>query len=169
MNSSESPIDFLYPDLKNELAATRRVLERYPENNADWKPHDKSMALGPLASHLAELPNIGADLFEQDEVDVATRERKPPATNARDLLSTFDASVAKMTESLAKISNADLEKSWTLRFGEKVLVTGKKRALMRTLLINHIIHHRAQLGVYYRLLGIAVPGTYGPSADEPIG
>ena len=165
---SASPVQTLYPDLDSELASTRRVLERYPEGKVDWKPHDKSMALGPLATHVGQLPQVGAFLLEQDEVDISTRERKEPAKNSAELLQSFDENVARLKTLLSKATAADLEKNWTLRFGDKVLVSAKRSALMRTLLINHIIHHRAQLGVYYRLLGIPVPGTYGPSADEPV-
>ena len=166
--SSQSPVARLYPDLEGELVSTRRILERYPEGKVDWKPHEKSMALGPLATHIAQLPQVGAFLLEQDEIDVATRERKEPAKNSAELLASFDENVARLRRILSTATEADLDKSWTLRFGDKVLVAGKRSALMRTLLINHLIHHRGQLGVYYRLLGIPVPGTYGPSADEPV-
>lgn len=166
--SGESPAGLLYPDLQGELASTRRVLERYPQGKADWKPHDKSMPLGNLATHIAELPMVGVFLLETDETDVSTRERKPPANDSKLLLEAFDANVAKLNAVLATTTFAALEKSWTLKFGDKVLLAGRRSALMRTLLINHIIHHRAQLGVYYRLLGISVPGIYGPSADEAL-
>jgi uncharacterized damage-inducible protein DinB len=166
-DSSQSPIQFLYGDFEGELASTRRVLERYPEGKVDWRPHDKSMALGALATHLAELPGLGAMLLELDEVDIAARERKPPAENASELMKIFDATSAKLRGALGKAKLADLEKNWTLKFGDKVLLSGTRRELMRGLHMNHMIHHRAQLGVYYRLLGIPVPSTYGPSADEP--
>lgn len=164
---SLSPLQLLYTDFEGELASTRRVLERYPEGKVDWKPHDKSMALGPLATHVAELPGLGAMLLELDEVDIAARERRAPAGNAADLLEIFDATSAKLRAALATAKFEDLEKTWTLKFGDQVLLSGMRRDLMRGLLMNHIIHHRAQLGVYYRLLGIPVPGIYGPSADEP--
>lgn len=164
---SRSPAQLLYSDFDAELATTRRTLERYPEGKVDWKPHDKSMALGALATHLAELPGLGAMLLEKDEVDIAARERTTPATNAADLLKIFDMTTAKLRAALEKATYADLEKSWKLRLGDTVLLTGTRRDLMRGLLMNHMIHHRAQLGVYFRLLGIPVPGTYGPSADEP--
>ncbi|MDQ6718542.1 MAG: DinB family protein [Gemmatimonadota bacterium] len=166
--STQSPVALLYPELDSELASTRRILERYPEGKVDWKPHEKSMALGPLATHIAQLPQVGAFLLEQDEIDVSTRERKEPAKNSAELLASFDENVARLRTILQTATAEDLERNWTLRFGDKVLVAGKRSALMRTLLINHIIHHRAQLGVYYRLLGIPVPGMYGPSADEPV-
>jgi uncharacterized damage-inducible protein DinB len=164
---SSSPLQLLYGDFEGELASTRRVLERYPEGKVDWKPHEKSMALGALATHVAELPGVGAMLLEMDEADIAARERKPPAENATALVKIFDATTAKMRAALAKATFDDLEKTWTLRMGDQVLLSGRRGDLMRGLLMNHIIHHRAQLGVYYRLLGIPVPAIYGPSADEP--
>ena len=164
---SLSPTQLLYADFEGELASTRRVLERYPEGKVDWKPHDKSMALGALATHIAELPGLGAMLLEIDEIDIAERERTAPAKNAADLLKIFDTTTAKLRTALAKASFDDLEKTWTLRMGSHVLVSGRRRELMRGLLMNHVIHHRAQLGVYYRLQGIPVPAIYGPSADEP--
>lgn len=161
------PVQLLYADFEGELASTRRVLQRYPEGKVDWKPHDKSMALGALATHVAELPGLGAMLLERDEADIGARERTPPAENSADLVKIFDRTTASLRAALAKTTLGDLEKTWTLRFGDQVLLSGKRRELMRGLLMNHIIHHRAQLGVYYRLLGIPVPGIYGPSADEP--
>jgi uncharacterized damage-inducible protein DinB len=167
-SGSASPLEILYPDLDAELASTRRILERYPEGKVDWKPHEKSMALGTLATHIAELPAIGALLLQTDETDVAKRERKSPAKDAKELLALFDERVARTKDALSKATFADLEKNWALKIGDKVLFEGKRSALMRTLLISHIIHHRAQLGVYYRLLGIPVPRIYGPSADEQV-
>lgn len=146
-DSSVSPVSLLYPDLENELSST---------------------PLGALATHIAELPRIGALMMETDEIDVAVRQKKYPAKNSDELLALFEASVGLLTGALSKVTFADLEKPWTLRFGNHVLLSGMRRALMRTLLINHVIHHRAQLGVYYRLLGIPVPGLYGPSADEQL-
>ena len=164
-----SPIQQLYPDLDSELASTRKLLERYPDGKVTWTPHDKSMPLGPLASHIADLPGLGVMLLENDQVDVAARPRRDPAANSTELLKRFDENVANLNARVSKASAADLDKTWKLVFGDKVLVSEKRSVLMRTLLINHIIHHRAQLGVYYRLMGIPVPGTYGPSADEPVG
>jgi uncharacterized damage-inducible protein DinB len=165
-DQTQSPVQLLYPDFESELASTRRVLERYPEGKMDWKPHEKSMALGALATHVAELPGLGAMLLEMDESDIAARKRTPPAENATDLLKIFDATAEKLHGALAKATLENLDKAWTLRNGDQVLLSGKRRNFMRGLLMNHIIHHRAQLGVYYRLLGIPVPAIYGPSADE---
>ncbi len=166
--NSESPLQLLYPDLENELALTRRVLERYPEGKADWRPHDKSMALGALATHVAELPRLAATVLKTDEIDVADRQRNQPAKNSEELLRIFEESVGMLMPAISAATFDDLGKSWTLKFGGRALFSDTRRTLMRTLLINHVIHHRAQLGVYYRLLGIPVPGLYGPSADEPV-
>jgi Uncharacterized protein conserved in bacteria len=166
--NSASSFDFLYPDLEPEMATTRRVLERYPDHKADWRPHEKSMALGALATHLAQLPRLGAMLIEKDESDVSARPQVKPAVNARELLAIFDESLEMLRSAVRSGNTAALEKSWSLKMGDRTLLSGQRRILMRTLLLNHVIHHRAQLGVYYRLLGIPVPGTYGPSADESV-
>ncbi len=166
--NSKSPLQLLYPDLENELVLTRRILERYPEGKADWRPHDKSTALGALATHVAELPRLAAMVLKTDEMDVANRQRNEPAKNSTELLRIFEESVGMLMPAISAATFDDLEKSWTLKFGGRPLFSDTRRLLMRTLLINHVIHHRAQLGVYYRLLGIPVPGLYGPSADEPV-
>jgi uncharacterized damage-inducible protein DinB len=167
--SAESTVALLYPELDRELAKTRRMLERFPDGKAGWTPHQKSKSIDALASHIAVLPRHGARLIETDELDVATRPAPPLASNAADLLSLFDQSVATLRQALPKATAELLERPWTLRLGTRVLNTAPRRELMRDMLINHIVHHRAQLGVYYRLLDVPVPGTYGPSADEPIG
>lgn len=164
--SQLSPAQLLYPDLEAELSTTRRTLERFPEGKGDWRPHEKSMTLGRLATHVAELPQLGAMVLETDEMDVAKRPRTQPVTSSAELTSLFDSSVGRLKPAISAASQADLEKTWTLRFGDKVVLSAQKRVLMRTLLMNHLVHHRAQLGVYYRLLGIPVPSMYGPSADE---
>ncbi len=161
--------EILYPDLDPELIVLRRYLERYPDGKGDWRPHEKSMALGPLATHIAQLPSVASMILNNDDVDVSTRTPTPPLGTAPELVALFEKNVATLKPAIGSATMADLEKTFILRFGNHVLVAGAKRALMRQLLINHLIHHRAQLGVYYRLLGIPVPSTYGPSADEPIG
>ena len=157
----------LYGDLEHELAQTRRLLERYPEGKGDWQPHAKSMVLSRLAVHVAELPGLGPIVIETDELDFATSGYKPtPFSSAADLVAIFDRKVADLRRAIARIDLELLERPWTLRNGSHVILTQPKGALLRGLVINHIVHHRAQLGVYYRLLGVPVPGMYGPSADE---
>ena len=162
-----APASVLFPDLDQELAATRRTLERYPAGNPDWKPHEKSMSLGALAVHLAMLPGFGTMILEHDELDFARHPYQPlPFESAADLVAIFDERVAAMRPLLASADGPALARSWTMRAGDHVILSAPKGGLVRQLLINHIIHHRAQLGVYYRLLGVAVPSIYGPSADE---
>ena len=162
-----TPAQLLYPDLDNEIATTKKMLAAVPDGKNDWKPHDKSMSLGQLASHLAELPKFGTIMLQTEEMDFATAGWKPSShesTEAR--LADFEKLAAEMKEHVNKASWEDLAKSWTLRSGEQVFLTQQKAPLIRSFAISHIAHHRAQLGVYLRLLGLVIPGSYGPSADE---
>lgn len=164
--SSLSPARLIFGDLERELHSTRRTLERFPDGKGDWRPHEKSMALGRLATHVADMPTRGLMILGSDEMDIMAR---PPLTvlgSAAELLAFFDRNAAELLEVIAAADYAGLERPWTIRRGTQVLLTGPKRDLLRNVMMNHLVHHRAQLGVYYRLLGIPVPGLYGPSADE---
>jgi uncharacterized damage-inducible protein DinB len=163
-----APLALLYPELESELSKTRAMLQRFPDGHAAWRPHGKSRTLAELATHLATIPRHGWRLIEHDELDVTALPKPQAASTATELLATFDQSVAALQEALPKVTSALLEKPWAMRAGPAVLVTGTRRRLLRDMLISHLIHHRAQLGVYYRLLDVALPGTYGPSADEPV-
>lgn len=165
---TESPIALLYPELDTELAKTRKMLERFPDAQAAWTPHAKSKTIAALASHIAGLPRQGARLIETDELDVAARQVPADVTTAGALVQKFDEAVAALQQALPKATAELLERPWTMRAGAKVLISAPRRRLLRDMVISHLIHHRAQLGVYYRLLDVPVPGTYGPSADEPI-
>lgn len=158
--------DLLYDDLESELAATRKTLERFPEGKTDWRPHEKSRTIGELAAHVAQLPGLGLSILTTDGLDAAKRPPLPAIKNAADLLAIFDPLAEGLRKAIASVDLSALEKPWTLRRGEQVFFTRPKRPLMRSVLINHLIHHRAQLGVYYRLLGVPVPSIYGPTADE---
>jgi uncharacterized damage-inducible protein DinB len=152
-----------------EMASTRRTLERIPEDKLTWKPHEKSMPLGRLAGHIAELPGLGAMTVTSDEFDFATvRDKmKPVVAESREhVLGVFDKTTARAREAINKMSDADWAKNWKLSAGDKVFYNGPKIGAVRGMMMNHIIHHRAQLGVYLRLNDIAVPSIYGPSADE---
>lgn len=166
--SESTTVASLYSDLDAEFASTRRVLERFPEGKDAWRPHEKSRALGQLAVHVAELVNLGTIILEADELDVAEPRPLPTLGTAAELVEFFGANVERFKSALASATLADLDRPWTLRMKEKVFFTAPKRGLLRSMMINHLIHHRAQLGVYYRLLGVPVPGLYGPSADEPM-
>ena len=166
---SESVAESLYTDLESELATTRRMLERFPSGKSDWRPHEKSMTLSSLASHVAEIPQYGIAIFGSDELDFAKGpyERNRYDT-AQDLLAVFDNKVSQLRPALAGLDSTTVATPWTMRNGDYVIVTMPKGAAVRRVMLNHLVHHRAQLGVYYRLLGIPVPGSYGPSADEPM-
>jgi uncharacterized damage-inducible protein DinB len=152
-----------------EMASTRKTLERVPEDRLTWKPHEKSMVLGRLAGHLAELPGFGLRMMQTESFDVASRQPGQKATVAESqtqVVELFDKNVASLRAALAGASDAELQKNWTLSAGEKKIYDGPRIGALRRMLMNHMIHHRAQLGVYLRLNGVAVPSVYGPSADE---
>jgi uncharacterized damage-inducible protein DinB len=155
-----------------EMASTRKTLERIPEDKLTWKPHEKSTALGRLAGHLAELPGMGVRVMQSDSFDVANRGepgRKPNvAESQKQVVEMFDKNVAAVRSAIAGASDADLEKNWALTLGERKLYDGPRIGALRRMMMNHMIHHRAQLGVYLRLNGVAVPSVYGPSADEGV-
>jgi uncharacterized damage-inducible protein DinB len=158
----------LYEDLDREIDSTRRVLERFPEGQRDWRPHEKSRSLGELTGHVAAIPGLGAMILETDEVDRSGRPAPSSPGTAAELLALFDANVAKLRAALAKADAAGLARTWRMRMGERVLVQDTKRVLLRIMVLSHMVHHRAQLGVYYRLLNVPVPSVYGPTADEAV-
>ena len=160
--------DLLQPEFDQEMATTRRVLERVPDDKLAWKPHAKSFSMGDLASHIANSIKWSDATMNQTEFDLATvtpEEMNQAAKNRAELLAWFDANVAAARPTLAK-SDADYFVPWTLKQGDMVYFTLPRYNCMRSFVLNHIVHHRAQLGVYLRLNSIPVPGAYGPSADE---
>jgi uncharacterized damage-inducible protein DinB len=167
-----SATQYLAPEFELEMKSTRRVLERVPEDRLGWQPHPKSYTLGQLASHVAQLPDWLSTIFAGDEFNF--RPEGGPAYPAakcgssRELLDLFDRSVEKARASLAEARDDMLDLPWTLRAGGNVFFTLPRWQVYRTWGINHLVHHRAQLGVYLRLLDVPVPGTYGPSADAPL-
>ncbi|HET7025559.1 MAG TPA: DinB family protein [Gemmatimonadales bacterium] len=162
--------DALLPEFDLEMASTRKMLERAPEDAFDWKPHAKSMLLGRLATHLAQIPAWGSRALTTDSFDFAPpgapQAPAAPLTSRAAVLALFDENVAGTRAALAQASDADLGKSWSLLRGGAVVFTMPKAAVLRTLLFSHIIHHRGQFSVYLRLRDVPVPGMYGPSADE---
>jgi uncharacterized damage-inducible protein DinB len=164
----------MLPEFDHEMATTRKMLDCVPEGKNDFKPHPKSMTLGRLAGHIAELPGWGATTLTSTELDFAPVGAPPfqPGffTTRSGTLKTFDESVAFARAELQKVSDADLMVIWTLKAAGKPLMSMPRIGVIRSMVMNHIIHHRAQLGVYLRLLDIAIPGSYGPSADDkPMG
>jgi uncharacterized damage-inducible protein DinB len=152
------------------MANTRRTLERVPEDKLNWKPHQKSFSMGHLATHLASLPSWAAITIEKDEIDIAPRGQPPPkgepAKSRDELLGTFDQNVAAARAAIASATDEQLLKDWTLLSGGKAMMTAPRISVLRSYVMNHLIHHRAQLGVYLRLNDVAVPAMYLNSADE---
>ena len=160
----------LLPEFDHEMALTRKTLERVPHDKFAWKPHEKSMTLQRLATHIAELPGWAGITISQDSFDVAPVGGQPyrsPASNStQELVEHFDKNVASARAAIAGASDETLMKPWSLFAGGKTVFTMPKVAVLRTSVMNHSIHHRAQLGVYLRLNNVSVPSIYGPSADE---
>jgi uncharacterized damage-inducible protein DinB len=161
-------VDALLPEFDHEMATTRTVLERVPEEKFDWKPHAKSFSLGALAAHVATLPTWGTETMTKSEIDVGTTPQPPAALPSRqEMLAAFDRCVADARAALAGRTDAELLAMWSLKRGGRTLFTMPKAAVLRSFVLNHLVHHRGQLTVYLRLLDIPVPSIYGPSADEP--
>jgi uncharacterized damage-inducible protein DinB len=156
----------LLPEFDQEMANTRKTLERVPDDKLGWKPHEKSGTMGWLANHVATLPRMAVFAIEQDSIDVATVPRPSPVTTRQELLGTFDKHVAAARAAIAGASDERLLKPWSLLLSGRTIFTLPRNAVLRSFFMNHSIHHRAQLGVYLRLNNIPVPAIYGPSADE---
>jgi len=163
----------ILPEFDHEMAVTRRVLERVPDDKLDWRPHPTSRTMGELATHVANLPHWVEVTLHRDSFDIAPPDAPPPrvepVTAASELLARFDANVTAGHEAIAAADDAALSAPWSLLKGGKVGFTLPKTAVLRSFVMNHIIHHRAQLAVYFRIAGVAVPSIYGPSADEEPG
>ena len=160
----------LLPEFDQEMANTRKSLERVPDGKFAWKPHEKSMTMGRLASHCAEIPGWAIPTIQQDELDLAPPGAPPfqptVANTTAELLAIFDKNVAGARAALADVSDEHLMKTWSLLMTGRAIITMPRVAVIRGMVMNHLIHHRAQLGVYLRLNDVPVPATYGPSADE---
>lgn len=154
-------------ELEQEAKVAREVLSRVPADKFDWKPHDKSMSFGKLASHVAEMVSWTGPTLDHPELDFAKMDYKPfePKTT-QELLEFFDKNLAEAVQVLNNMTDDRFMESWSLRNGEKIYFTMPKIVAMRSFVMNHIVHHRGQLSVYLRLNDIAVPSMYGPSADE---
>jgi uncharacterized damage-inducible protein DinB len=159
-------LEFFLEQLEHEAVTTRKMLSRVPTDKFSWKPHEKSMEMIRLATHVAELPTWIPMTLNTDELDFAKNEYRPAKIdNTEELVAYFEKCLAQGKEALKNGSEKDLEKPWTLRNGEQIYDVSPKRNVIR-MSLSQIIHHRAQLGVYLRLLNIPIPGSYGPSADE---
>lgn len=155
-------------DLDHEVANTRKMLERVPADHLDYTPHVKSWPLGKLANHLCDFPWWGEITITTSELDFAVPmpPRPPQPTDAAGFLAQFDERMAKFRSALANVTDAQMMETWTMRNGDAVMMAMPRIAVLRGMVISHMIHHRAQLTLYFRMLDIPVPGLYGPSADE---
>ena len=154
-------------ELNHEAASTKRIMERVPEGKFDWKPHEKSMTLGRLAAHVAELPGFLNSILTMDEIDFAKGHYKRSlATTPEELMNVFQQKLNEVIQTLQNTSDEKMQANFTLRNGDRFFGTMPRMVAIRLMALNHIIHHRGQIAVYLRLLDIPVPGLYGPSADE---
>ncbi|MBU6122158.1 DinB family protein [Hymenobacter siberiensis] len=156
----------LSQELKRELAITRRLLERVPTEQFGWQPHAKSMKLGTLASHMANLIGFLQMSLSADATDMATMQMPESPTTTDEVLRRFDVNAENIHKALADVDDATFSAMWTMRRGEQTLMAMPRTAVARVLVLNHLIHHRGQMSVYLRLLDIPVPAIYGGSADE---
>ncbi len=162
----------LLPEFDQEMASTRRLLERTPEAHAGWKPHPKSMGLGQLAIHVATLPGWITMTLQQTEFDVhppgGSSYKNPEFQSTKALLALFDESVKGARAALAAASDRDFMVSWTLKNNGVAAFSLPRVAVVRSFAMNHLIHHRGQYDVYLRLRDVPLPQIYGPTADEPM-
>lgn len=157
----------LLPEFDREMGVTRRLLERVPEGQFAWKPHDKSMTLGRLVEHLAQLPEWATLTIAQNGIEMGPPppDHQPPATRAA-VLDLFDRNVAKARTTLNGRLDAELTAPWTLKAQGKEVFTMPKALVLRSFVFNHLVHHRGQLTVYLRMHDVPIPSIYGPSGDE---
>jgi uncharacterized damage-inducible protein DinB len=162
-----SQIEMLLKEMDEEAKTTRNMLGRVPNDKYDWQPHEKSMTVRALATHIAELPSWVKMALTTDGLDFATSAYQPTPINDTDhLLDYFEETLADGKNQLSKAQEDQLLGNWTLRNGERIYSARSKGEVIR-MTYSQVVHHRAQLGVYLRLLNIPIPGSYGPSADEP--
>lgn len=160
-----SVIHAMIQELEQEAQTTRRVLERVPEKHLSWKPHEKSMSLGQLALHIAMIPGGIAEMSRKSPFN-APEFRQPVAATAAELIPALEQSVAKAKEVLLSMNDSQLQETWRLVSGDQELMAVPVGVVLRSIMLNHWYHHRGQLSVYLRELGVPVPSIYGPSADE---
>lgn len=158
-------IDFFKQQFMDEAATTRKMLSRVPDDQYNYKPHEKSMMMKNLVTHIADLPGWVHFTMTTDELDFQKAYEMPEIKNTKDLLTYFDKRYEDGLSVLVSQNEKELNKPWTLRNGETIYSTQPKVDVLR-MSISQQIHHRAQLGVYLRLLNVPIPGSYGPSADE---
>ncbi len=159
--------ELLIQEFDREMTNTRKMLERVPEEKWDWKPHQKSGTLGWLAGHVATLPGFGTAIIRTPKREIAGA-KFPRVEKHAVLVDTFDRAVEDTRKALTDVTDEQLRQPWTLSNNGETIFTLPRYHALRAMCFNHIVHHRAQLTIYFRLLGVPVPGLYGPSADEAI-
>ena len=163
--------DWLLPEFDEEMTATRHVLERVPDGKSSWRPHPKSMTVGRLATLVAELPAWAVNAITRDELDIMPPGGPPPKFEAHEsrarILELFDRNAAAARAAIAKAPDAEFKKPWAFKVAGRTITTNSKFTVYRRTVLNHLVHHRAQLTVYLRLNDVPVPAVYGPTADEP--
>ncbi len=163
-----SQIEALIKEFEHEAQTTRKHVERLPDDQLGWRPHEKSFTAGALASHFVDCIRWADAIFSADELDMDPATYKPySAKSASDLLKTFDEEVTNCGRVLQGVTDEMLTHPWTVKVNGRPFFTKPKSAAFRDIILSHLIHHRGQFSVYLRLLNIPVPGSYGPSADEP--
>lgn len=160
--------DAFIAEIKHEASLTKKMLERVPLDKKDWKPHEKSMSLGRLATHVADINHWVSDIIHIDDFDFMKdfNFKTVTAASNEELLEIFHTTLDKAIADLSAMNDEDFVKTWTVRRGDQVMFNTPKKISIRNWAMNHMIHHRGQLSVYLRLLDVPVPGMYGPSADE---
>jgi uncharacterized damage-inducible protein DinB len=157
--------DSILIELDQEAQTTKRVLERIPDDKLAWKPHPKSFSLGQLALHIASVPAGVTAIVMQDSVE-APNFTQPEPKSRREILDTFSKALESAKSNLRTMDDARMAATWNLTRGGKVVMSVPRGAFLRSVLLNHVYHHRGQLSVYLRMLDVPVPSIYGPSADE---
>ncbi|MFZ5623279.1 MAG: DinB family protein [Gemmatimonadota bacterium] len=163
--------ELLIPEFDNEMGRTRRVLERLPDGKLDWRPHEKSWTLRELATHVAQIPGWLTYAIRTDELDIAPVDgppmEQPRPESTAGILALFEGALGEARAALAGTKDDAFDATWTLKAGGKTIFSASRYMVVRETVLNHLVHHRGQLTVYLRQCGAPVPGTYGPSADEP--
>jgi len=159
----------LLPEFDHEMATTRKMLERFPDEKAEWRPHETSMTLGRLAGHVSELAGWTMTTMGQDKLEMDPTRYTPAVIKSRtEAVKQFDEIVANARAAIAGASDETMMKPWTFVAGGRTVFTIPKVAVLRSFVMNHLIHHRGQLAAFYRIAGVPVPSLYGPSKDEQV-
>lgn len=156
----------LLPEFDEEMKNTRKILACVPDDKFDYQPHEKSMKLGRLATHIAELPSWGTTVLDVEVLEMGPDFKPTITTTQKELLEIFDKGVTEARAKIEAATEEDWKKTWTFKFGGETVLSAPRSTVMRGTVMNHLVHHRAQLGVFLRLNNVAIPGMYGPSADE---